>query len=76
MNVKQLFNISKRSFGLYNYASPANPRVFMTIANGEKKLGQLVFELYAEQQPQTAESFSALCDGADGSLVGTNFHHG
>ena len=77
MNSKQLFNYGKRGFSLYNYSSSTNPRVYITVANGEKHLGNLVFELYADKQPQTAESFRALCSGEGGhSYVGTAFHHG
>lgn len=78
MNAKQLFNFSKRSFSsLYNYSNKSNPRVYMTVAQGDKKIGDMVFELYAEQQPATADSFRALCDGSEGnSLTGTDFHHG
>ena len=78
MNTKQLFNFGKRGFSaaLYNYSNAANPRVFLTVANGDKKLGDLVFELYADRQPQTAESFSSFCQSGEGSYVGTSFHHG
>ena len=77
----RVFNLfQRRAFSsLYNYSNPANPKVFMTIARGEQKLGDLVFEVYADRHPATAESFMALCHGetADGrSYVGTNFHHG
>ena len=80
MNVKQLFNISKRNFAtgsLYSYTCASNPRVYLTVAQGEKKVGDLVFELYSERQPATVESFKALCEGAEGnSYAGTEFHHG
>ena len=50
----------------------------MTIARGEQRLGDLVFELYEDRQPRTVEGFRALCQGVDGgrSYVGTGFHHG
>ncbi len=50
----------------------------MTIARGEQRLGDLVFELYADRQPNTVESFRALCDGVEGgkSYIGSGFHHG
>ena len=78
MNAKSLMNAGKRGFAsLYNYSSPANPRVYLTVAQGEKKIGDLVFELYADQQPQTTDSFRALCEGAEGnSYAGTEFHAG
>ena len=79
MNTNRIFSLSKRGFSsLYNYSNPANPRVYLTVANGDNKLGDLVFELYADRQPATSESFAALCDGAEGghSFSGTEFHHG
>ena len=78
MNANKLFNFSKRGFSsLYNYSNAANPRVYLTVAKGDQRIGDLVFELYAEQQPATAESFTALCAGAEGqSYTGSAFHHG
>ena len=78
MQANKLFNFGKRGFSsLYNYSNKSNPRVYMTVAQGDKKIGDLVFELYAEQQPATTESFTALCAGAEGnSYAGTSFHHG
>ena len=78
MNAKQLFNlVSKRSFSasVFNYSSAANPRVYLTVAQNDQRIGELVFELYAERQPQTTDSFQALCEGSEGnSYVGTQFH--
>ena len=77
MNAKQLFNFSKRSFSMYSYASPANPRVYLTVAKGDQRIGDLVFELYSENQPQTTDSFQALCTGSEGnSYTGSEFHQG
>ena len=79
MNVsKQLFNFNKRGFSsLYNYSSASNPRVVLTVANGSTRVGDLVFELYADRQPATTDSFQALCEGGEGgSFVGTGFHQG
>ena len=77
MYSKQLFNFGKRGFSLYNYSNAANPRVYLTVSQGDTKIGDMVFQLYAEQQPATTESFRALCEGSEGtSLSGTKFHHG
>ena len=78
MNSRVFSLFQRRAFGsLYNYSSPSNPRVFMTIARGEQKLGDLVFELYEDRQPATTDSFRTLLSGADGrSYLGTGFHHG
>ena len=65
MNSKQL--LSRRGFAsLYNYSSPSNPRVFLTVAKGDNKIGELVFELYSDKQPATTESFRTLCAGSEG----------
>ena len=78
MNSRQLLNFGKRGFAsLYNYSNPANPRVYLTVAKGDQRMGDLVFELYSDRTPQTAESFQALCEGAEGgSYVGSEFHAG
>ena len=70
--------INKRVFSsLTNYTSAANQRVFLTVAQGEQKLGDLVFELYSERQPATTESFRQLCEGSEeGGYTGTTFHAG
>lgn len=49
---KLLQSMSKRGFAsMYNYSNAANPKVYLTVQQGEKKLGNLVFELYADRQP-------------------------
>ena len=45
-----LFNISKRSFA----TATANPRVFLSISKAGQSVGNLVFELYADKQPNTS----------------------
>ena len=81
MQSRSLLNLSKRGFtaSAYSYSNPANPKVYLTVARGEEKLGELVFELYADRQPNTAENFQAFCDGqAEGgaTFANTEFHHG
>jgi len=44
----------------------ANPRVFFDITIGQKPAGRLVFELFADTVPKTAENFRALCTGEKG----------
>ena len=72
----RLFNMmQKRGFSaLYNYSNPANPRVYLTVAKGDTKVGDLVFELYSDRTPGTAENFRTMCEA--GSYNGTGFHHG
>ena len=44
----------------------ANPRVFFDLAIGGKKAGRMVFELFKDTTPRTAENFRALCTGEKG----------
>ncbi|OZJ02316.1 Peptidyl-prolyl cis-trans isomerase D [Bifiguratus adelaidae] len=43
----------------------ANPRTFFDIEIGGEKEGRIVFELYKDVVPKTAENFRALCTGGD-----------
>ncbi|EAL17990.1 hypothetical protein CNBK3410 [Cryptococcus deneoformans B-3501A] len=43
-----------------------NPRVFFDFAVAGQPLGRVVFELYANVVPKTAENFRALCTGEKG----------
>ena len=43
--------------------NPQNPRVFMDISIGNRPAGRMIFELYADSCPKTAENFRALCTG-------------
>lgn len=44
----------------------ANPRVFFDISIGGAAAGRVVFELFADVVPKTAENFRALCTGEKG----------
>jgi hypothetical protein len=43
-----------------------NPHVFFDVRQGEKALGRIVMQLYADVTPKTAENFRALCTGEKG----------
>ena len=45
----------------------SNPSVFFDVSINGKAAGRLVFELYADKTPKTAENFRALCTGEKGT---------
>nr|XP_046178670.1 peptidyl-prolyl cis-trans isomerase D [Oncorhynchus gorbuscha] len=44
-----------------------NPRVFFDVDIGGERVGRIVFELFADVVPKTAENFRALCTGEKGT---------
>ena len=53
----------------------ANPRVFFDIQFNGAAAGRIVFELFADVTPKTAENFRALCTGEKGfGYKGSGFH--
>jgi peptidylprolyl isomerase len=60
----------------------ANPKVFFDMTGGGQPAGRVVFELYADTVPKTAENFRALCTGEKGMgqsgkplhFKGSSFH--
>jgi peptidylprolyl isomerase len=47
-------------------SNPSNPVVFLDIGIGNSYSGRLVFELFHDVCPKTAENFRALCTGEKG----------
>ena len=47
--------------------NPTNPKVFFDVAIGGQPAGRIVFELFADACPKTAENFRALCTGEKGT---------
>jgi cyclophilin family peptidyl-prolyl cis-trans isomerase len=56
----------KRFFGSAAPGPIVNPRVFFDVAQGGRPLGRIVFELFQDKTPKTAENFRALCTGERG----------
>jgi peptidylprolyl isomerase len=62
--------------------NPNNPQVFFDVSIGDKPAGKVVFELFADACPKTAENFRALCTGEKGTgksgkpltYKGSSFH--
>jgi peptidylprolyl isomerase len=60
----------------------SNPRVFFDISLDGQPAGRIIFELFADVVPRTAENFRALCTGEKGvgpsgkalHYKGTGFH--
>ncbi|CAO3583851.1 unnamed protein product [Absidia cylindrospora] len=42
---------------------PINPRVFFDFDIDGQRIGRVIFELFADEVPKTAENFRALCTG-------------
>ncbi|XP_069557865.1 peptidyl-prolyl cis-trans isomerase D isoform X1 [Brachyistius frenatus] len=48
-------------------SNPENPRVFFDVEVDGEQAGRIVFELFADITPKTAENFRALCTGEKGT---------
>ena len=48
---------------MFNYTSKTNPRIYFTVSKNGRNVGDLVFELYANHAPRTAEQIVTLATG-------------
>ncbi|CAM9739648.1 unnamed protein product, partial [Phaeothamnion confervicola] len=75
-----LAKVAARYETVYPPATGDGPRAFMDVAIGGKPAGRLVFKLFQQQVPITAENFRALCtgektvDGRRAAYAGSVFH--
>uniref|UniRef100_A0A7S3FV41 Peptidyl-prolyl cis-trans isomerase n=1 Tax=Strombidium rassoulzadegani TaxID=1082188 RepID=A0A7S3FV41_9SPIT len=59
--MKNMFGGSQAPAG--SYSDPSNPKVYFEISQNTKPIGRMVFELYANHVPKTAENFRSICAG-------------
>lgn len=79
--MQKLFPLNQRFFSssLYTYTNRGNPKVYLSVSKDGNSLGDLVFELYANHAPRSADNFIQLCTGNNAhgrSLTGTTFDSG
>jgi len=60
-------------------ATNTNPKVYFDVRIGQKPAGRIVFELFADVVPKTADNFRKLCQGVDVNgrqltYKGSSFH--
>lgn len=59
-------SVKPKEIDIREATNEENPRVFFDIEVGDKKVGRIVMELFANKLPITAENFRALCTGEKG----------
>ena len=61
----------------FGTTASTNPQVYFEISKDSQPIGKLVFELYMDKTPITAENFRSICagDGKQGyTYAGSHFH--
>ena len=56
----------KKGVKVLRAPSANNPKVFFDIKHGEEKMGRVVFQLFEDIVPKTADNFKKLCTGEMG----------
>jgi len=56
--------------------APTRPRTYFDVTHGGRPVGRIVFSLYSDAVPKTAENFRALCTGEKGkTAAGKPLHY-
>ncbi|KAI8799364.1 peptidyl-prolyl cis-trans isomerase 1 [Cladochytrium replicatum] len=56
-------------------SNPSNPLCFFDLVQGDRPLGRIVMEIFADAVPKTAENFRALCTGEITTEAGLHLHY-